>query len=87
MTACIVGWSHLPFGKTEDDVEDMVTRVAIDAIHDAGFEPKDVDSIFLGHFGGAFSTQGFTSSLVLEATPDLRFKPCLLYTSPSPRDS
>ena len=75
MTACIVGWSHLPFGKTEDDVEGMVTRVAIDAIHDAGFEPKDVDSIFLGHFGGAFSTQGFTSSLVLEATPDLRFKP------------
>ena len=75
MTACIVGWSHLPFGKTEDDVEDMVTKVAIEAIHDAGFEPKDVDSIFLGHFGGAFSPQGFTSSLVLEATPDFRFKP------------
>ena len=75
MTACIVGWSHLPFGKTEDDVEDMITRVAIEAIHDAGFEPKDVDAIFLGHFGGAFSPQGFTSSLVLEATPDLRFKP------------
>ena len=74
MTACIVGWSHLPFGKTEDDVEDMVTRVAIEAIHDAGFEPKDVDSIFLGHFGGAFSPQGFTSSLVLQAAPDLRFK-------------
>ena len=75
MTACIVGWSHLKFGKSEDDVEDMVTKVAIEAIHDAGFEPKDVDAIFLGHFGGAFSPQGFTSSLVLEATPDLRFKP------------
>lgn len=74
MTACIVGWSHLKFGKSEDDVEDMVTKVAIEAIHDAGFEPKDVDSIFLGHFGGAFSPQGFTSSLVLQATPDLRFK-------------
>ena len=74
MTACIVGWSHLKFGKSEDDVEDMVTKVAIEAIHDAGFEPKDVDSIFLGHFGGAFSLQGFTSSLVLQATPDLRFK-------------
>ena len=24
MTACIVGWSHLTFGKTEDDVEDML---------------------------------------------------------------
>ena len=50
MTACIVGWSHLKFGKSEDDVEDMVTKVAIEAIHDAGFEPKDVDSIFLGHY-------------------------------------
>ena len=74
MTACIVGWSHLKFGKSEDDVEDMVTKVAIEAIHDAGFEPKDVDSIFLGHFGGAFSPQGFTSSLVLQAASDLRFK-------------
>jgi len=74
MTACIVGWSHLKFGKSEDDVEGMVTKVAIEAIHDAGFEPKDVDSIFLGHFGGSFSPQGFTSSLVLQATPDLRFK-------------
>ena len=74
MTACIVGWSHLKFGNSEDDVEDLVKNVAIEAIHDAGFEPKDVDSIFLGHFGGAFSPQGFTSSLVLQATPDLRFK-------------
>ena len=77
MTACIVGWSHLKFGKSEDDVEDMVPKVAIAAIHDAGFEPKDVDSIFLGHFGGAFSPQGFTSSLVLQATPALRFKPAM----------
>ena len=77
MTACIVGWSHLKFGKSEDDVEDMVTKVAIEAIRDAGFEPNDVDSIFLGHFGGAFSPQGFTSSLVLQATPELRFKPAM----------
>ena len=77
MTACIVGWSHLKFGKSEDDVEDMVTKVAIEAIRDAGLEPKDVDSIFLGHFGGAFSPQGFTSSLVLQATPELRFKPAM----------
>ena len=39
MTACIVGWSHLKFGKSEDDVEDMVTKVAIEAIRDAGLEP------------------------------------------------
>ena len=76
MTACIVGWSHLPFGKrAEDDVESMIVKVAADAVADAGFEPKDVDAIYLGHFGGAFSPQAFTSSLVFQASDDFRFKP------------
>ena len=76
MTACIVGWSHLPFGKHEGtDVEDMIVKVASGAVADAGFEPKDVDAIYLGHFGGAFSPQAFTASLVLQASDDFRFKP------------
>ncbi|MDA0340574.1 MAG: thiolase domain-containing protein, partial [Proteobacteria bacterium] len=46
MTACIVGWSHLPFGKREgDDVESMIVKVAADAVADAGFEPADVDAV------------------------------------------
>ena len=76
MTVCIVGWSHLPFGKHEnDDVESLISRVAADAVADAGFAPCDVDAIFLGHFGGALSPQAFTSSLVLQASEDFRFKP------------
>ncbi|MCY4592440.1 MAG: acetyl-CoA acetyltransferase [Alphaproteobacteria bacterium] len=76
MTVCIVGWSHLPFGKHEnEDVESLITRVAADAVADAGFAPCDVDAIFLGHFGGALSPQAFTSSLVLQASDDFRFKP------------
>ncbi len=75
MTACIVGWSHLPFGKKQDDVESMIAKVAAEAVYDSGFEPRDVDAIYLGHFGGAFSSQGFTSSLVLQASPEFRFKP------------
>ena len=76
MTVCIVGWSHLPFGKHEnEDVESLITRVAADAVADAGFAPRDVDAIFLGHFGGALSPQAFTSSLVLQASEDFRFKP------------
>jgi len=76
MTVCIVGWSHLPFGKHEnEDVESLITRVAADAVADAGFAPCDVDAIFLGHFGGALSPQAFTSSLVLQASEDFRFKP------------
>jgi acetyl-CoA C-acetyltransferase len=44
-------------------------------VADAGFEPGDVDAIYLGHFGGGFSPQGFTASLVMQASDGFRFKP------------
>jgi len=50
-------------------------RVAGDALADAGIGPKDVDEIMLGHFNAGFSAQDFTAALVLQASPDLRFKP------------
>ncbi|WP_310621497.1 acetyl-CoA acetyltransferase [Flexibacterium corallicola] len=75
MTA-IVGWAHTPFGKLEGEtIETLVKTVAIDAIADAGLEPKDIDEIVLGHFNAGFSRQEFTASLVLQASDDLRFKP------------
>src|ERR1700730_11762689 len=74
-TACIVGWAHTPFGKLAGEtVERLIVRVATDAIADAGLEPRDVDEIVLGHFNAGFSSQDFTASLVLQASPDLRFK-------------
>ncbi|MHA7774405.1 acetyl-CoA acetyltransferase [Roseibium sp. M-1] len=76
MTAAMVGWAHLPFGKhSEETVESMIVKVAVDAMHDAGIAPEDVDEIYLGHFNAGFSTQDFTASLVLQADPALRFKP------------
>ncbi|MDA0785148.1 MAG: acetyl-CoA acetyltransferase [Proteobacteria bacterium] len=76
MTACIVGWDHLKFGKrVDDDIEDMIVAVATGAMRDAGVEPKDVDAIYLGTFGGGFVNQEFPASLVLQAHEDLRFKP------------
>jgi acetyl-CoA C-acetyltransferase len=76
MTACIVGWAHTPFGKLADEtVESLVVRVANAALADAGVAAKDVDEIVLGHFNAGFSAQDFTASLVLQASPDLRFKP------------
>ena len=76
MTAAMVGWAHLPFGKHADEtVESMIVKAASDAIHDAGIEPADVDEILLGHFNAGFSLQDFTASLVLQADPALRFKP------------
>ncbi len=75
MTACIVGWAHTPFGKLAGEtVESLVVQVAGDALADAGIAAKDVDEILLGHFNAGFSPQDFTASLVLQASPDLRFK-------------
>jgi acetyl-CoA C-acetyltransferase len=76
MTACIVGWAHTPFGKLSGEtVESLIVRVANEALADAGIAAGDVDEIVLGHFNAGFSAQDFTASLVLQASPDLRFKP------------
>lgn len=76
MTACIVGTAHSPFGKLDGEtVESLIVRVANDALADAGIEAKNIDEIVLGHFNAGFSAQDFTASLVLQASPDLRFKP------------
>src|ERR1700690_2113396 len=76
MTASIVGWAHTPFGKFDTEtVESLVVRVANEALADAGIAASDVDEIVLGHFNAGFSAQDFTASLVLQAAPDLRFKP------------
>ncbi|MFZ3351736.1 MAG: acetyl-CoA acetyltransferase [Xanthobacteraceae bacterium] len=76
MTACIVGWAHTPFGKLADEtVESLIVRVANAALIDAGVAPREVDEIVLGHFNAGFSAQDFSASLVLQASPDLRFKP------------
>ncbi len=75
MSACIVGWHHLPFGKHEGrSVESLVVEAARGALADAGLEASAVDEIWLGHFNGGFVEQDFTASLVLQADPALRFK-------------
>src|SRR5580692_10094887 len=75
MTACIVGWAHTPFGKLSDEsVESLIVRVTDGALADAGIAAKDIDEIVLGHFNAGFSAQDFSASLVLQASPELRFK-------------
>jgi acetyl-CoA C-acetyltransferase len=76
MTACIVGWSHTPFGRHEnEDVESLIVKVARAAVADAGLEPKDIDEIVVGHFNGGFNYQDFPASLVLQASDEFRFTP------------
>src|SRR5499426_2742824 len=75
MTASIIGWAHTRFGKLEGEtVESLIVRAASEALADAGVAPADVDEIVLGHFNAGFSAQDFTAALVLQASPDLRFK-------------
>src|SRR5215475_4835256 len=75
MTGCIVGWAHTPFGRLDaETVESLIVKVANAALADAGIAAADVDEIFLGHFNAGFCPQDFTASLVLQASPDFRFK-------------
>ena len=76
MTACIIGWSHLPFGRHDaETVESLVVKAASEALVHAGVEAGEIDEVFLGHFNAGFSPQDFTAALVLQADPGLRFKP------------
>ncbi|WP_347263183.1 acetyl-CoA acetyltransferase [Nitrobacter sp.] len=76
MSASIVGWAHTPFGKLDTEtVESLVVKAATGALADAEISAGDVDEIVLGHFNAGFSPQDFTAALVLQADPELRFKP------------
>ena len=76
MSVAIVGWSHSKFGKMEGEtIESLIVSVANDALTDSGIEASEIDEIVLGHFNAGFSAQDFTAGLVLQAHPDLRFKP------------
>jgi acetyl-CoA C-acetyltransferase len=71
----IVGWHHCPFGKHEEDVEELAVQAVRGALADAGVAAAEVDAIYVGQFNEGFSPQGFPASLALQADDELRFKP------------
>jgi len=75
MSVSIVGWSHHPFGRLEEDGEAMVASVVDGALADAGLEARDIDMVVVGHFNGGFQQQDFPATLAFQSQPDLRFKP------------
>jgi acetyl-CoA C-acetyltransferase len=76
MAGCIVGWSHLRFGRLDgQDLESLIVSVANGALEDAGIAAADVDAVYLGNLNGGFVRDTFCSSLVLQAADGLRFKP------------
>ena len=75
MTACIVGWSHTPFGRRDGvDVEALIGEVVGAALLDAGVAAADIDEVFVGQINAGFQRQEFPSSLVMQSEPALRFK-------------
>ncbi|MGT2460332.1 acetyl-CoA acetyltransferase (plasmid) [Cupriavidus basilensis] len=76
--ACIVGWSHTPFGKLDlPDVESLITSVARPALDHAGVAPEDVDFAAVGVFNNGLTPQGFEGGLVSLGEPQLRFTPTI----------
>lgn len=74
--AHIVGWGHTKFGRLENQtLEDLIVEVAREAIENAGIEPGDIGGIWLGNFNNGMVGDGFASSLALQASDALQFKP------------
>lgn len=75
MNPSIIGWSHLPFGRLEDSLEEMIVNVTRGAIADADISSNDVDAMWLGHFNSGLVADGFPASLTIQADEGLRWKP------------
>ncbi len=77
MNQCIIGWGHTRFGRlTDETVESLIVKAASEALADAGVSGEEIDAIFVGNFNSGMNPQEFIASLVLQADPALRFKPC-----------
>lgn len=74
--AAIVGWGHTKFGKHDAlDLEDLIVAAAREALTSAGIPASTIDAVWLGHFNSGMVPDGFCSSMILGADPNLRFKP------------
>jgi len=76
-TISIIGAGHSKFGRLDKTLEDLIVEVTREAVEDAGIEPGELDAVFLGHFNSGLVDDGFASSLIHQAYPELRFKPAM----------
>jgi acetyl-CoA C-acetyltransferase len=71
----IVGSGHTQFGRLQENLEELIVAATREAVEESGIDPNDIDAVFLGHFNSGMVTDGFASSLIHQAYPQLRFKP------------
>lgn len=75
-TVSIVGSGHTKFGRLDAlTLEDLIVSATREALADAQIGASEIDAVYLGHFNSGMVPDGFASSLVHQASPDLRFKP------------
>lgn len=73
----IVGSGHTKFGRLQENLEELIVAAAREAVEESGIDPADIDAVFLGHFNSGLVPDGFASSLIHQAYPQLRFKPAM----------
>ena len=72
MTACIVGWAHLPFGRHQDEtLESMIVKAAAQAIEHAGIGPDDVDEIVTATSGRTLKLSYKGGTAEVDVPPDV----------------
>lgn len=71
----IVGSGHTKFGRLQENLEELIVAATREAVEESGIDPADIDAVFLGHFNSGLVSDGFASSLIHQAYPQLRFKP------------
>lgn len=77
-TPHLTGWAHTRFGKSEHpDVEALMAEVSLNAVHDAGLQPQDVDAISVGVFGTDTTRQRFHGAVVGTGAPELATVPAV----------
>jgi acetyl-CoA C-acetyltransferase len=75
----ITGSGHTKFGRLTQSLEELILEAAREAVVEAAIDPAHIDAVCFGHFNSGLVPDGFASSLVLGAFPELRFKPATRY--------
>ncbi|MCK8817657.1 thiolase domain-containing protein [Natroniella sulfidigena] len=76
MSVSVIGTYHSKFGKSEDDLYDLLVTAGKEALKDSGVEAKDIGGIWIGNYsGGGFNNQEHLAPCALDIDPDLRFTP------------
>ncbi|MBW3582772.1 MAG: thiolase domain-containing protein [Euryarchaeota archaeon] len=64
---CVVGVGSTAYGKNKESNREMLTRASLDALEDAGVDPKEVDGAFFGNAFAVTERQGHIGPLVMSA--------------------